>query len=210
MLEFIKKYIEQKGGKVVGEEYLFIDGSDWIMVVFKICVSKLDVLISVIVGGVFNVLLVKQLKGVGLMLFYGNFVIDEGIVRIMGDVVIGFYMLVFYLISIDMVENRKFMDVLKKKFGVDLKIFNELFELQYEVFYLYKVVVEKVGLMDSDKVSKVFGEVLFNGLCGMVVMNKSYYVLFFMCLGQVQVDGLICILEIFVSVDFGNQCLSIK
>ena len=36
MLDFTKKYIEQKGGKVVGEEYLPMDGSDWTAIVSKI------------------------------------------------------------------------------------------------------------------------------------------------------------------------------
>ena len=36
MLDFTKKYIEQHGGKVIGEEYLPIDGTDWTPVLSKI------------------------------------------------------------------------------------------------------------------------------------------------------------------------------
>ncbi len=36
MLEFTKKYIERNGGKVVGEEYLPMDGSDWTPIISKI------------------------------------------------------------------------------------------------------------------------------------------------------------------------------
>src|SRR5205814_10683450 len=46
MLDFTKKYIEKNGGKVVGEEYLPIDGSDWTPVLSKIRAAKPDALIS--------------------------------------------------------------------------------------------------------------------------------------------------------------------
>lgn len=210
MLEFTKKYIEQKGGKVVGEEYLPIDGSDWTTVVSKIRASKPDALISATAGGAPNVSLAKQLKGAGLTLPYGNLAIDEGTARTMGDAATGLYMSASYLTSIDTAENRKFMDALKKKFGADLKTPNELSEPQYEAFYLYKAAVEKAGSTDSDKVSKALGEVSFNGPRGTVAMNKSHHAPLSMRLGQVQADGSIRILETFASVDPGNQCPSIK
>ncbi|QBP76690.1 amino acid ABC transporter [Herbaspirillum huttiense] len=210
MLEFTKKYIEQKGGKVVGEEYLPIDGSDWTTVVSKIRASKPDALISATAGGAPNVSLAKQLKGAGLTLPYGNLAIDEGTARTMGDAATGLYMSASYLTSIDTAENRKFMDALKKKFGADLKTPNELSEPQYEAFYLYKAAVEKAGSTDSDKVSKALGEVSFNGPRGTVAMNKSHHAPLSMRLGQVQADGSIRILETFASVDPGNQCPSVK
>lgn len=210
MLEFTKKYIEQKGGKVVGEEYLPIDGSDWTTVVSKIRASKPDALISATAGGAPNVSLAKQLKGAGLTLPYGNLAIDEGTARTMGDAATGLYMSASYLTSIDTAENRKFMDALKKKFGADLKTPNELSEPQYEAFYLYKAAVEKAGSTDSDKVSKALGEVSFNSPRGTVAMNKSHHAPLSMRLGQVQADGSIRILETFASVDPGNQCPSIK
>ncbi|WP_406850849.1 substrate-binding protein [Herbaspirillum huttiense] len=210
MLEFTKKYIEQKGGKVVGEEYLPIDGSDWTTVVSKIRASKPDALSSATAGGTPNVSLAKQLKGAGLTLPYGNLAIDEGTARTMGDAATGLYMSASYLTSIDTAENRKFMDALKKKFGADLKTPNELSEPQYEAFYLYKAAVEKAGSTDSDKVSKALGEVSFNGPRGTVAMNKSHHAPLSMRLGQVQADGSIRILETFASVDPGNQCPSVK
>jgi len=86
MLDFTRKYIEQKGGKVVGEEYLPIDGSDWTSVISKLRAAKPDALISATAGGAPNVSLAKQLKGAGLALPYGNLAIDEGTARTMGDV----------------------------------------------------------------------------------------------------------------------------
>jgi len=210
MLDFTKKYIEQNGGKVVGEEYLPMDGSDWTSVVSKIRSVKPDALISATAGGAPNVSLAKQLKGAGLTLPYGNLAIDEGTAKTMGDVATGLYMSASYLTSIDTPENKKFVSELGKKFGADLKTPNELSEPQYEGFYLYKAAVEKAGSTDSAKVIKALGEVSYVGPRGSVAMNKSRHTPLSMRLGQVEQDGSIKILETFASVDPGAQCPNIK
>lgn len=210
MLDFTRKYIEQKGGKVVGEEYLPIDGSDWTSVISKLRAAKPDALVSATAGGAPNVSLAKQLKGAGLTLPYGNLAIDEGTAKTMGDVAGGMYMSASYLTGIDIPENRKFLDAMKKKFGADLKTPNELSEPQYEAFFLYKAAVEKVGSTDAAKVVKALGEVSFTGPRGAVSMNKSRHTPLSMRLGQVQADGSIKILETFASVDPGAQCPNLK
>ena len=210
MLDFTKKYIEQNGGKVVGEEYLPMDGSDWTAVVSKIRSVKPDALISATAGGAPNVSLAKQLKGAGLNLPYGNLAIDEGTAKTMGDVATGLFMSASYLTSIDTPENKKFVGDLGKKFGGDLKTPNELSEPQFEAFHLYKAAVEKAGSTDSAKVIKALGEVSFNGPRGPVAMNKSRHTPLSMRLGQVQSDGSIKILETFANVDPGAQCPNIK
>lgn len=210
MLDFTKKYIEQKGGKVVGEDYLPIDGSDWTSVVSKIRSTKPDALISATAGGAPNVSLAKQIKGAGLSLPYGNLSIDEGTAKTMSDVAGGMFLSASYLTSIATPENKKFLEAMKKKFGGDLKTPNELSEPQYEAFYLYKAAVEKAGSVDSAKVVKALGEVSFNGPRGVVQMNKSRHTPLSMRLGQIQTDGSVKILETFTNVDPGAQCPNIK
>jgi branched-chain amino acid transport system substrate-binding protein len=210
MLEFTKKYIEKKGGKVVGEEYLPIDGSDWTSVVSKIRSVKPDALISATAGGAPNVSLAKQLKGAGLTLPYGNLAIDEGTAKTMGDVATGLYMSASYLTGIDTPQNKEFIAAMTKKFGADLKTPNELSEPQYEAFFLYKAAVEKAGSTDSAKVTPALGEVSYTGPRGAVAMNSSRHTQLSMRLGQVQADGSILILETFKNVDPGAQCPNIK
>ena len=210
MLEFTKKYIEKKGGKVVGEEYLPIDGSDWTSIVSKIRSVKPDALISATAGGAPNVSLAKQLKGAGLGVPYGNLAIDEGTAKTMGDVATGMYLSASYLGNIDTPENNKFKDSMKTKFGAELKTPNELSVPQYEGIYLYKAAVEKAGSVDPVKVIKALGEVSFNGPRGVVQMNKSRHTPLSMRLGEVQADGTIKILETFTKVDPGEQCPNIK
>jgi len=210
MLDFTKKYIEQHGGKVVGEEYLPMDGSDWTAIISKIRAAHPDALISATAGGAPNVSLAKQLKAAGLAQPYGNLAIDEGTAKTMGDVATGMYLSASYLTSIDIPENVKFIDGMKKKFGAELKTPNELSAPQYEAIYLYKTAVEKAGSTDSTKVMKTLGEVSYTGPRGPVQMNKSRHTPLSMRLGQVQGDGSIKILETFANVDPGMQCPAAK
>lgn len=210
MLEFTKKYIEKNGGKVVGEEYLPIDGSDWTPVLSKIRSTKPDALISATAGGAPNVSLAKQLQGSGLNLPYGNLAIDEATAKSMGDVASGMYMSASYLTTIDTPENQKFIAAMTKRFGADLKTPNELSEPQYEAFHLYKAAVEKAGSTDAEKVIKALAEVSFIGPRGEVRMNKSRHTPLAMRLGQIQADGGIKILQTFKGVDPGAQCPDLK
>jgi branched-chain amino acid transport system substrate-binding protein len=210
MLEFTKKYIEQHGGKVVGEEYLPIDGTDWTPILSKIRSAHPDALISATAGGAPNVSLAKQIKGSGLTLPYGNLAIDEGTAKSMGDAATGTYMSASYLTSIDNAGNKAFLTAMDKRFGKDLKTPNELSEPQYEAFFLYKAAVEKAGSTDSSKVIKALDQVSFDGPRGPVTMDKSRHTPLAMRLGQIQADGSVKILQSFPDVDPGAQCPNIK
>jgi ABC-type branched-subunit amino acid transport system substrate-binding protein len=210
MLAFTRKYIEQHGGKVVGEEYLPIDGSEWTPILSKIRDTKPDALISATAGGAPNVSLAKQLKGAGLNVAYGNLAIDEGTAGTMGNAGSGMYMAASYLTGIDSKENKRFIEALNKKFGDKVKTPNELSEPQYEAFYLYKEAAEKAGSTDSAKVVKALQEVSFDGPRGPVSMNKSRHAPLSMRLGQVRADGSIQILQTFDNVDPGMQCPNLK
>jgi ABC-type branched-subunit amino acid transport system substrate-binding protein len=206
MLEFTRKYIEKNGGKVVGEEYLPIDGSDWTSVLSKIRSAKPDALISATAGGAPNVALAKQLQGSGMTLPYGNLAIDEATARSMGPIANGMYMSASYLTTIDKPENQKFLAAMKQRFGDDLKTPNELSVPQYEGFYLYKAAVEKAGSFDPDKVIKALSQVAYTGPRGEVRMNKSRHAPLSMRMGQIQANNQIKILQTFDSVDPGVQC----
>ncbi len=210
MLEFTSKYIQQSGGKVIGEEYLPIDGSDWTAVVSKIRAAKPDALISATAGGAPNVSLAKQLKAAGLTLNYGNLAIDEGTAKSMGDAATGQFLTASYLTGIDTPENQGFLKKMMAKFGADVKAPNELSVPQYEAFFLYKAAVEKAKSTDTDKVVKALGDATFTGPRGAVQMNKSRHTPLSMRLGQVRSDGSIRILETYASVDPGAQCPNIK
>ena len=210
MLDFTRKYIEQQGGKVVGEEYLPMDGSDWTPIISKIRTARPDALVSSTAGGSPNVSLAKQIKAAGLSMPYGNLAIDEGTARTMGDSAEGIYLSASYLTSIDTPANKRFLDGLRARFGADAKTANELSEPQYEGFFLYKAAVEKAGSVDAAKVVAALGEVAFDGPRGLVQMDRQRHAALSMRLGQVQADGSIKILQTFDKVDPGAQCPNLK
>ena len=59
-------YIEKTGGKVLGEEYLPMDGSDWTAIISKLKAANPDALITSTAGGAPNVTLTKQLRAAGV------------------------------------------------------------------------------------------------------------------------------------------------
>jgi branched-chain amino acid transport system substrate-binding protein len=206
MLDFTKSYIAKKGGKVVGEEYLPMEGSDWTAVINKLKSAKADAVITATAGGAPNVTLTKQLRAAGVTLPYGNLAVDEGTAKDMGADAEGIVMSSSYVTSIDTAKNKQFMVAMQKKFGASLKTPNDLSVPQYEAIYAYKAAVEKVGTTDADKVIPALSAVQFDGPRGTIQMNKQRHAALTMYLGQVQKDGSIKLLESFKNVDPGDQC----
>jgi len=72
MLGFTRKYAESKGGKILGEEYLPMDGADWTPIISKLRAANPDAVITSTAGGAPNVTLTKQLRAAGIKIPYGN------------------------------------------------------------------------------------------------------------------------------------------
>ena len=210
MLEFTKSYIVKKGGKVVGEEYLPMDGSDWTAVINKLKTAKPDAIVTSTAGGAPNVTLTKQLRAAGITLPYGNLAVDEGTAKDMGADAEGIVISGSYLTNIDSPKNKEFLAAMQKKFGAKLKTPNDLSVPQYEAVYLYKAAVEKAGSTDADKVVAALATVQIEGPRGSIKMSKQRHAPLTMYLGQVQKDGSIKLLESFKNVDPGEQCPNLK
>jgi len=210
MLDFTKNYIAKKGGTVLGEEYLPMDGSDWTAVINKLKTAKPDAIITSTAGGAPNVTLTKQLRAAGINLPYGNLAVDEGTAKDMGADAEGIVISGSYLTNIDSPKNKEFLAAMKVKFGANLKTPNDLSVPQYEGVYLYKAAVEKAGTTAADKVIPALATVSFEGPRGLIQMNKQRHAPLTMYLGQVQKDGSIKLLESFKNVDPGEQCPKLK
>src|SRR6195256_1456105 len=210
MLSFTKAYIEKTGGKVVGEEYLPMDGSDWTPIISKLKAAAPDALITSTAGGAPNVTLTKQLRAAGINIPYGNLAVDEGTAKSMGPDAEGIFISGSYFTNIDSPKNKEFLAAMQKKFGADLKTPNDLSVPQYEGVYLYKAAVEKAGSTDAEKVIAALSTVSFEGPRGKIQMNKQRHAPLTMYLGQVQKDGSIKVLETFPNVDPGAQCPNLK
>lgn len=210
MLEFTRGYVEKTGGKVVGEEYLPMDGSDWTSVISKLKASGADALVTSTAGGAPNVTLTKQLRAAGVKIPYGNLAVDEGTAKSMGADAEGIFISGSYLTNIDSPKNKAFLAAMQKKFGANLKTPNDLSVPQYEAVYAYKLAVEKAASTEADKVIPALAQVSFEGPRGVIKMDKQRHAALTMYLGQVTKDGGIKLLETFKNVDPGDQCPKLK
>ncbi len=210
MLEFTRKYITSHGGKVLDEQYLPMDASDWTPVLSKLKADHPDALITSTAGGAPNVTLTKQLRASGQTVLFGNLGVDEGTAKSIGADATGVYIAQSYLTSIDNPQNKAFMAGLSKMFGKDMKTPNDLSEPEYDGIYLYKAAVEKAGSLDEAKVVKALPEVSFDGARGVIKMDKEHHAPLTMYLGQVQADGSVKVIQTFKNVDPGPQCPKLK
>jgi urea transport system substrate-binding protein len=210
MLQFTRAYIEKQGGKVVGEEYLPMDGSDWTPILSKLRSSGADALVTSTAGGAPNVTLTKQLRAAGITLPYGNLAVDEGTAKSMGTDAEGIFISASYVTSIDTPANKKFLADMKAKFGDQLKTPNDLSVPEYEGVYAYKAALEKAKSTKADDVIKALAEVSVDGPRGTIQMNKERHAPLTMYLGQVQADGSVKVIQAFKNVDPGDQCPNLK
>ena len=210
MLDFTRKYIKEKGGQVVGEEYLPMDASDWTPVISKLRAANPDALISSTAGGAPNVTLTKQLRASGVQVLFGNLGVDEGTAKTIGPDAAGVYISQSYLTGLDNPQNAAFKAGLRKMFGDDMKTPNDLSVPQYDGIYLYKAAVEKAGTTDSAKVLAALPTVSFDGARGTIKMDKQHHAPLTMYLGQVQADGTVKVIQTFPNVDPGEQCPKLK
>lgn len=210
MLAFTKAYIEKTGGKVVGEEYLPMDGSDWTSIISKLKSAAPDAVITSTAGGAPNVTLTKQLRAAGVTLPYGNLAVDEGTAKSMGADAADIFISASYLTGIDNAANKKFLAAMKTKFGNDLKTPNDLSVPQYEAVYAYKAAVEKAGSTAEKGVLAALGEVSVDGPRGSIKMSNEHHAPLTMYLGQVQADGNVKVIQTFPNVSPGSQCPNLK
>jgi len=210
MLGFTRSYVEKMGGKVLGEEYLPMDGQDWTPIISKLKEAKPDALITSTAGGAPNVTLTKQMRAAGIDIPYANLAVDEGTAKSMGGDATGIYLSASYVTGIDSPENKKFLAAAEKRFGADLKTPNDLSVPEYEAVYLYKAAVEKAGTTDAAKVIEALPTVSFTGPRGAIQMNKQHHAPLTMYLGQVQSDGSVKVAATFANVDPGEQCPNLK
>ncbi|MDP4006264.1 substrate-binding protein [Methylobacterium sp. NEAU K] len=206
MLGFARSYIEKTGGKVIGEEYLPMDGSDWTAIISKLKDSKPDALITSTAGGAPNVTLTKQLRGAGVSLPFANLALDEGTAKSMGADAKDVYLSASYVTGIDSPQNKTFLAAMEKKFGSGMRTPNDLSVPEYEAIYLYKAAVEKAGGTETAKVLEALPSVSVTGPRGTISMSKQHHAPLTMYLGQIQGDGAVKVVGTFKNVDPGAQC----
>src|ERR1700676_555041 len=114
MLNFTNTDVESHGLKVVGNEYLPMDGSDWSPIISKLETAKPDAVITSTSGGAPNITLTKQLRAAGVKIPYGNLAVDENTAKSMGADANGIFISGSYVTNIDTPANNTFLGELAK------------------------------------------------------------------------------------------------
>ena len=206
MLEFTRAYIEERGGTIVGEDYLPMDGTDWAPIISNLRASGADAIITSTAGGAPNVTLTRQLRDAGIDLPYGNLAVDEGTAASMGSVAEGIYISASYVTGIDTDANRDFLAAMEAHFGDELRTPNDLSVPQYEAVLAFAAAVEAAGTTETADVIEMLGEVTVEGPRGAISMSHQRHAPLTMYLGQVTAEGAVNVIAAFDAVDPGDQC----
>lgn len=206
MLEFTRGYIEERGGKVVAEDYQPMDATDWTAIISKMRRSNPDAVIMATAGGAPNVTLQRQYKAAGMTALVGNLSVDELTAQSMGKDAEDIYIAASYLNGLDTENNKKFMASMEEKFGNDLLKPNDMSIPQYDAIYLYKAAVEKAGSLDTEAILEALPTVVFDGPRGEVQMDRQHHAALTMHLGRVRADGTVEVIHSYEKVDPGQQC----
>ena len=142
--EIIKAKVSELGGTIVGEEYQNLGSNSFDNIVKKIIASKPDVILNTI-NGDSNIWFFKSLRDNGISssdIPTVSFSIAENEIKFLGTHrVKGDYASWNYFQSLDIPENKKFVDAFKKKFGED-RVTNDPMEAGYIGVYLFTKAAE--------------------------------------------------------------------
>lgn len=189
-----RKYIEDKGLKVVGEEYYPLGHTQFNSVINKFKLKKPDVIFSTVVGGS-NVAFYKQMKAAGIdltkekPLLLTTSVTEDEVLGIGGENIEGGYSIMKYFQSMKNDANEKFVKDFKAHYG-EKAVIGDTTESAYLGPWIWKAAVEKAGTFDIDKVRAALpGIELVKTPNGYVKVHENHYMWMKTYIGQAQKDG---------------------
>jgi urea transport system substrate-binding protein len=191
----IKAQLAEKGGEVVGEDYIPLGGTEVTAIITKIKAALPDGgVIFNSLNGDSNVAFFKQLQGAGLgpdkYPSMSVSIAEEEVKAIGVEYLKGHYAAWNYFMTVDSPANTKFVEAFKAKYGKD-RVTNDPMEAAYIMVYLWKQAVEKAGTADDlDKVRAAALGQTFDAPEGKVTLENNHHLSKFVRLGEVREDGL--------------------
>jgi urea transport system substrate-binding protein len=191
----IKAQLAEKGGEVVGEDYIPLGGTEVTAIITKIKAALPDGgVIFNSLNGDSNVAFFKQLQGAGLgpdkYPSMSVSIAEEEVKAIGVEYLKGHYAAWNYFMTIDSPANTKFVEAFKAKYGKE-RVTNDPMEAAYIMVYLWKQAVEKAGTADDlDKVRAAALGQTFDAPEGKVTLENNHHLSKFVRLGEVREDGL--------------------
>lgn len=190
----IKAQLEEKGGEVVGEDYLQLGSTEVTPLITKIKEALPDGgVIYNTLNGDSNVAFFKQLQGAGLgpdkYPTMSVSIAEEEVKAIGVEYLKDHYAAWNYFMTVETPANKKFVEAFKAKYGAE-RVTNDPMEAGYIGVYLWKQAVEKAGVTDVAKVREAAVGQTFEAPEGTVTMNSNHHISKVVRIGQVREDGL--------------------
>ena len=162
-----KRYVEEKGGKVVGDEFTPMDTTDYSATLARIEKSGAEVMMP-FVAGTDGATLVKQFAAYSLKekVQICTIHFDETLIKgLDADTVAGITYANDYLQQLDTEENKAFTKKINEYAGEDLGQSTFGMNSYYNVIFWTKA-VEAAGTVDADEVSKKLVNLKIDGING--------------------------------------------
>jgi len=191
----IKAQLEAKGGKMVGEDYIPLGGTEVTPIISKIKAAMPDGgVIYNSLNGDTNVAFFKQLQGAGLgpdkYPSMSVSIAEEEVKAIGVEYLKGHFAAWNYFQTVDTPASKKFVEAFKAKYGKD-RVVNDPMEAAYIMVYLWKQAVEKAGTADDlEKVRTAAYGQTFDAPEGKITMNTNHHISKYVRIGKVREDGL--------------------
>ncbi|UBF26256.1 urea ABC transporter substrate-binding protein [Kovacikia minuta CCNUW1] len=191
----IKAQLAAKGGKVVGEDYIPLGGTEVTPIISKIKAAMPNGgVIYNTLNGDSNVAFFKQLQGAGMgpdkYPSMSVSIAEEEVKAIGVEYLKGHFAAWNYFQTVDTPESKKFVEAFKAKYGDD-RVVNDPMEAAYIAVYLWKQAVEKATT--ADDLEKVRVSALGQSFAapeGKVTMENNHHISKWVRIGEVADDGL--------------------
>ena len=188
----MKERINELGGEILGEEYRILGDRNFVEIVDKIAKTKPDVILNTINGdsnlGFFNELRKKGIDPETIPTI--SFSIAEDEIRHLGaGTMSGDYAAWNYFQSIDLPENKVFVQNFKNKYGPH-RVTDDPMEAGYIGVYLFAKAVEKGGSDDVNAVREAVKGITFAAPEGIVGVDPiTQHLSKVVRIGQILEDG---------------------
>lgn len=194
----IKAQLAATGGKVVGEDYIPLGGTEVTPIISKIkqALPNGGVIYNSL-NGDSNVAFFKQLQGAGMgpdkYPSMSVSIAEEEVKAIGVDYLKGHFAAWNYFQTVDSPTSAKFVEAFKKKYGDD-RVVNDPMEAAYVMVYLWKQAVEKAETADNlEKVrNSAYGQT-FEAPGGTYTLEPNHHLAKVVRIGEVRDDGLFSI-----------------
>ena len=153
--DWVKKYVKDGGGEVLGTEFFPLDATNFGSTISKIQAAKPDWIMTVLVGGG-PISFYRQFHAAGLS---GKIPIASTTFGLVNELATmdaaesdGIVTAYGYFEELDTPANKAFVKKVKDRFGKDIPYMGELTAVNYEGYFLWAAGVAKAGTFDRIKV----------------------------------------------------------